>query len=99
MRLAGLQLVEEFAAPLLLHFLRVWGQKQPLDYHMALHSQVILHQVPHWPWVLGCLTSCLMLRRGFSATTTWTAVMAAAVRTLCLLLASYSQSWAPIIGK
>jgi hypothetical protein len=27
-----------------------------------------------------------MLRRGFSATTTWTAVMAVAVRTICLLL-------------
>jgi hypothetical protein len=29
--LAGLQLVEEFATPLLPHFLSLWGLRKPLD--------------------------------------------------------------------
>jgi hypothetical protein len=51
MRLAGLlQLVEEFLGPLLLHFLSIWGQKQPLDDHRALHTQAVANHVPHCPW-------------------------------------------------
>jgi hypothetical protein len=46
MRLAGLLLVDEFLAPLLPCFLDILGQKQLLDNHKALQSQV-----PHGPWV------------------------------------------------
>ncbi len=56
MRLAGLQLTEEFPAPLLLHFLSVWGQKQPLDDHTALHTHLLLYQVPHCPWIHAMLS-------------------------------------------
>jgi hypothetical protein len=51
MRLAGLQLVDEFLAPLLPRFLGVWYQMQPLDDQAALQSQVLFKQVPHGPWV------------------------------------------------
>ncbi len=52
MGLAGLQLVEEFAAPLLPSFLECLGSEAATDNHMPLHSQVLLHQVPHCPWVI-----------------------------------------------
>ncbi len=51
MRLADLQLVNEFLAPLLPRFLGIWGQKQLPDNHVALQSQVLPNQEPHGPWV------------------------------------------------
>jgi hypothetical protein len=51
MRLAGLQLEEYFVAPLRPHLLRIGAQKCWLDDHTALHSRILLHQVPHCPLV------------------------------------------------
>ncbi len=50
-RLTGLQLDEEFATSLLPQFLSIWGYKQPLKDDTALHTQVLLNQLLHSPWL------------------------------------------------
>ncbi len=48
-RLAGLQLVHQLLTPPLSCFLCIHGQKQLLDDHAALQSEVLLYQVSHVP--------------------------------------------------
>ncbi len=58
-RLTGLQLDEEFAAP---QFLSIWGHKQLLEDGTALHTQILFFI--SFFIVLGsmlCLASCRML--------------------------------------